>query len=402
MGKTKVLVSGASVAGPSVALWLARYGFDVTVVERARALRPGGFAVDFRGRPHLAVLERMGVLDDLRARRTHMRGSEYVDAEGRLEFGLPASMLSGELEIERGELARVLYEHTRQRVTYRFGDSIAALYDMGSHVDVAFESGPSERYDLVIGADGLHSNVRRLVFGPESKFLKYNGYYVAGGFDVPNRLGLSHLTRTHSAPGRSLTLSSDADPEHANALLVWHAPEPPAVGHHDVEAQKRVLREAFAGMGWEVPGVLAELDKAERLYFDSFSVVKLDESSRGRVVLLGDAAFGATMGGMGTGLAVVSAYVLASELALANGDHARAFARYDALVRPYALGTQAIADGAGPFLAPRTRRGMWARRLFYRLMSWGPLSRRFDRMTVRAAEAIELPDYRVEQPLTTV
>lgn len=392
MRNRRVLVCGASIAGPSIAYWLDRYGFDVTVVERAANLRQGGFAVDFRGQPHLCVLEKMGVLDDVRAAQTHLAGLRFVNAGGREEFSLPASFLSGDVEIERGELSAILHGRTRDRVEYVFGDSVGALHDTGSDVEVAFCSGRQARFDLVLGADGLHSGVRRLVFGDESRFLRYGGYHVAGGFEVPNDGGIDHLTLAHTRPGRTLSLTSHRRPEVASALFVWQAAQP-HIDAGDLDARKRIVAERFSGLGWETPRVLAAMAQADSMYFDSISQIRMDRVSHGRVALLGDAGYGATMGGLGTGLAVVSAYLLAGELARAGGDHTEAFARYETGIRTYARGCQKVADGAGPFLAPRTRRGMWIRRHAHRLLTHGPMARWLDRMTVKAAAAIELDDY---------
>ena len=393
MRTTRVLVSGASVAGPSVAYWLRRFGFDVVVVERAPALRTGGFAVDFRGAPHLTVLTRMGILDEVKATQTHMRGLAFVDANGRPLFTLPASFLSGDVEIERGDLSRIIYDRTRDEVEYRFGDSIACLADTGNEVVVDFESGRSDVFDLVIGADGLHSNVRRLTFGDETQFLKYGGYYVAGGFDVPNHLGLDHFTLDHGRPGKSMSLSSHRRPSVAIPVFVWHSKAQLEYDRTDVGQQKAIVRAVFGDMGWEVPRVLEAMTTADSLYFDSLSQIKMDTVTRGRVALLGDAGYGATMGGLGTGLAVVSSYVLAGELTRAGGDHTVAFPRYEQKIRDYARGCQKLASGAGPFLAPRTRRGIWLRNVSHRFMVRRPMVGWLNKMTVKAAADIELDDY---------
>lgn len=393
MPNTRVLVSGASVAGPSVAYWLQRFGFDVTVVERAPALRSGGFAVDFRGEPHLTVLQRMGILDEVKAAQTGMRGLAFVDAEGRTELALPASFLSGDVEIERGDLSRIIYDRTCDRVHYRFGDSIASLTDTGDRVVVDFDSGESASFDLIIGADGLHSNVRRLTFGDEAQFLQYGGYYVAGGFDVPNRLGLDHFTLAHGVPGKSMSLSSHHRPDIATPVFVWHSKDQLEYDRRDIGQQKAIIAEVFADMAWEVPHVLTAMTGTDWMYFDSLSQIKMDRFTHGRVVLLGDAGYGATMGGLGTGLAVVSAHVLAGELARADGDHTLAFPRYEQRIRDYARGCQKLANGAGPFLAPRTRRGTWIRNKSHRLMTRGPMAGWLEKMTVKAAADIDLADY---------
>lgn len=392
LGHLSVLISGASVAGPALALNLVRYGARVTVVEKAPELRGGGFAVDFRGHVHRTVLTSMGIWDEIHARRTRMGRQIVVAADGSPKVDLPSEMMSGDVEIFRGALSRIMYERTRDRVEYVFGDSIAALGETARGVDVTFEKGPARRFDLVIGADGLHSRTRSLVFGDESRHLRFLGHYVAG-FDVPNHLGLDRTGRLHSEPGRAIVLGNyDGDPDRAGALLVFRS-APLSYDRRDVSAQKRILAERFAGMGWEGPRVLEALEAADDLYFDAIAQIHVDRLTEGRVALLGDAGYGATMGGMGTGAAVVGAYVLAGELALAGGDHRTAFAAYESRIRGFAKGCQKISGNAGPFFAPATERRIRNRDRTYRLLASRPLAGFFKRMTERAATDIRLPEY---------
>jgi 2-polyprenyl-6-methoxyphenol hydroxylase-like FAD-dependent oxidoreductase len=389
-----VLISGASVAGPALALNLARYGARVTVVEKATDLRAGGFAVDFRGHVHHKVLTAMGIWDEIHARQTHMGRQTVVDADGTPRVDLPSEMMSGDVEIFRGELARIMYERTRDDVEYVFGDSVAALTETSEGVDVTFERSAPRRFDLVIGADGLHSNTRRLVFGDESRYLRFFDHYVAG-FEVPNDLGLDRTGRLYSEPGRAVAIGNyDGDPDRAGALLVFRS-ERLSYDRRDVAAQKRILAERFAGMGWETPKVLKALEQADDLYFDAIAQVHVDRLTKGRVALLGDAGYGATMGGMGTGVAIVGAYVLAGELALAGGDHRTAFAAYESRIRGFAKGCQKISGNAGPFFAPPTERRIRSRDRMYRLLSSRLLAGFFKKLTERAATDIELPEYPV-------
>ena len=386
-----ILVSGASVAGPALAYWLGRYGFRPTVVERAPALRGGGFAVDFRGEAHMSVLERMGILDEVGRLQTNMGEQVVVDDAGRRLASLPAHFMSGEVEILRGDLSRILYERSKDTTEYVFGDSIASIAESDDGVHVTFERGAPRTFDLVVGADGLHSNVRRLVFGDESKFLGFLGYYVAG-FDMPNYLDLDHTGLLYNVPGKLADISSARDNTEAIAGFVF-ASEPLEYDYRDVERQKEIVAHTYAGVGWEVPRLIEAMWDAPDFYFDSISRIDMDRFSKGRVALLGDAGYGATLGGMGTGLAVVGAYVLAGELAVANGDHRAAFARYEEEIRDYARGCQKLAKDAGPFLAPATSRKIRRRNRAYRMLSFRPLAGVFNRMTTRAANAITLKDY---------
>ncbi|MET7536644.1 FAD-dependent monooxygenase [Streptomyces sp. NPDC005507] len=387
-----VLVSGASVAGPAVALALSLHGARVTVVEKAAALREGGFAVDFRGWVHRTVLTALGIHDDIHARQTRMGRQTVVDADGTPRVDLPAELMSGDVEIFRGDLARILYEHSRDTVEYVFGDSIATLTEDDRGVDVTFERAAPRRFDLVVAADGLHSPTRRLVFGDESRYLRFLDHYVAG-FGIPNHLGLDRTGRLYSDPGRAVSVSNyDGDPDRAGALLVFRS-EPLDHDRRDVHQQKRILAERFAGMGWEAPRVLKALEDADDLYFDAIAQIHVDRLTKGRVVLLGDAGYGATMGGMGTGVAIVGAYVLAGELALAGGDHRTAFTAYEAQIGDFAKGCQKISGNAGPFFAPPTERKIRSRDRMYRLLSSRLMAGFFKRLTEKAATALDLKDY---------
>ncbi|WP_306324970.1 FAD-dependent monooxygenase [Streptomyces venezuelae] len=384
-----VLISGASIAGPALAYWLGRHGFRPTVVELAPALRQGGQAVDFRGEAHLAVLERMGLIPGLRRVQTGGSPMRFVDERGRTLLDLPAEFAGGEIEVLRGDLARALHELSLPRTEYVFGDSIAGLTETSSGVRVAFRSGVSRDFDLVIGADGLHSNVRRLAFGPEQDYVSHLGYYAAT-WQLPNYLGVGRGSVGHNVPGRLASVGADhRDPARAGAFFVFSAPEL-AYDRHDPEQQKRLISDAFSGVGWEVPRLLRSLHEAPDLYFDSISRADVDTWSTGRVCLVGDAACGATIGGMGTGSAVVAAYVLAGELARARGDHRTAFARYESRLRTYAQNCQAGGDRTGKFLAPATTTGIRLRNtlLSRRLLLNGMLE-----LGERVSSTVALPDY---------
>lgn len=388
----KVLVSGASVAGPSVALWLGRAGHDVTVVEIAPALRQGGYAVDFRGEVFTTVLDRMGVLGDLRALQTGGSAMRFVDESGRQLMRLPAEFAGGELEVLRADLSRVLYEHSRAQATYRFGDSIARLHEHANGVDVRFESGVEETYDLVIGADGMHSVVRRLAWPADRVVERHLGYYV-GGWEVPNTMAIVGDSLLYNVPGKLAQVGADRrDPALAQTLFVFKSPEL-TYNRRDLDEQKAILRAQFAGLGWHVPELLEGLPAATELYFDSISRVRVDRWSTARIVLLGDAGYGATFGALGTGTAVVGAYVLAGELAQARGDFRAAFDRYEARLRKSVSTTQ---DGsrAGQFLAPATRFGITARN---KILDRPFFLRQMLKMAQNMSELIELPPYSVQK-----
>jgi len=366
MTNKTVLISGASIAGPALAFWLSRQGYAVTVVERSPELRAGGQAVDFKGATHLAVLERMGILDEIRRQQTGGLDQTIVDAEGRPIAVLPGEFTGGDVEIRRGDLARILYDRTSADCEYVFGDSITSLTETPDGVDVTFEREAPRRFDLVFGADGIHSAVRRLAFGPEADYVEHLGHYYALVETDETDGGPAVM---YNEPGR---MAATGGPK-ATAFFVFASPEI-SYDRYDIGRQKEILTAAFEGGGWRLPEVMERVKRSDDVYLDSIARVKMDGYTTGRVALLGDAAYGNTLGGFGTGLAVVAAYVIAGELAAANGDHELAFRRYDEKFSDYAK--VARNANAGSFLAPPTklriklRDQMFKRRLLLRGMLW--------------------------------
>ncbi len=365
-----VLISGASVAGPSLAFWLSRFGFQPTIVERSRQLREGGYAVDFRG-TSMEALRRMDLLDAVKAEATNMGDMYYVDRRDREVATMPAAAFSGELEIMRGDLARILYDATKAGTEYIFGDSIAELAEFDDGVEVRFESGRQRSFDLVIGADGLHSNVRALAFGPEEQFVRDLGLY-ASIFTVPNRLNLDYSGRLFSAPGTVAGVYSARQNREARALMFFDG-DFGDYDYRDVGAQKQFVRQRFAGQGWYVPQILADMDVAPDFYFDTISQVVIERWSRGRVALLGDAAHCASpLSGMGTGMAVVGAYILAHELNTARDDHQAAFASYQRKLQPFVDASQTLAHKAVGGFVPKGNFGIFMRNLMMKLLPLMP------------------------------
>ncbi|MFD5551088.1 FAD-dependent monooxygenase [Streptomyces goshikiensis] len=346
-----VLISGGSVAGPALAYWLHRHGFTPTIVERAPQLRDGGYAVDFRGEA-LDVLDRMGLLEEIRALDTEMGDAALVDADGRQYATLPAAVFAGDLEVLKGDLTRMLYEATREDVEYVFGDSITHLQQDADGVLVTFEHAAPRRFDLVVGADGLHSKTRALAFGPEEEFVRHLGIYTAI-FNLGNYLGLENTGRLYTAPGKAANIFTARANTEARAAFHFAA-EHLENDRRDTAAQKRIVAERFAGEGWEVPRLLEEMDAAQEFFFDSNAQVEMDSWSAGRVVLLGDAGYCAgPTSGRGTSQALIGAYLLAGELAARGGDHKAAFAAYEEQMRPYVAEHQVLGrEGAERFFLP--------------------------------------------------
>lgn len=362
----RVLISGASVAGPALAFWLSRYGFEVTVVERSPGIRPGGYAVDFRGSA-MNVLERMELVPAIKQHETRTSSIVMVDEQDRVVARLPDGFTSGDLEILRGDLAKVLYETTRAGVEYLFDDSIHALAQSTDAVEVVFASGKMETFDWVVGADGLHSNVRALAFGEESKFVRHMGYYISI-FSIPDFMNLGDAGRYYVELGKRVGCFGMKNDGNAKASF-YFASQRIDYDRRDVASQKKLLRDTYADVGWKTPQILQMLDAAPDFYFDSLSQVKMDRWSRGRVVLLGDAAgCPSPMAGMGTSIALIGAYVLAGELKLTPDDHPAAFARYEATLREFVAQAQQLAEGVSWFI-PQTRLKLWMSK---RMWSWMP------------------------------
>ena len=372
---TDVLISGAGIAGTALAAWLTRYGHRATVVERAPAPRDGGYKVDIRGAA-LEVVDRLGVLDDIRALRTDVRGGSIVTADGRRVASMGGDTFGGrqcrDAEILRGDLGRILYGRTAGSVEYRFEDSIAALREEPGGIAVSFARGDTRAFDLVVGADGVHSATRALAFGPHQRYVRDLGYRIAI-FTVPNHLGLDRWELTYVEPGRTALTYATAHTADVRAMFLFRADAGGRSGGNasgpdgsgadgpgfpsDRAGQQRLLAEAYAGSGWEVPRLLAAMPGAPDFYFDSISQVHLDRWSAGRVTLLGDAAHCASpASGQGTSLALVGAYLLATELTAAGTDLAGGLRGYERRMRPFAERNQKLGPANIRRMVLRDRR----------------------------------------------
>jgi 2-polyprenyl-6-methoxyphenol hydroxylase-like FAD-dependent oxidoreductase len=396
---TNVLISGASVAGPALAFWLREHGFRPTVVERAPSLREGGYKIDIRGAA-LDVIDRMGLLEDVRRHSTDMRVARFIDVNGKQMATMSAQLFGGregdDVEIMRGDLAEILHNATKDDVEYIFGDSINGLEERPDGVHVTFENGPARTFDLVVGADGLHSNVRALTFGEESRFIHDLGHHISI-FTVPNHLGLDRTEMMHPAPGRSVGMYSTRQSTDAKAMFLFTSPADP-YDRKDVIQQKKLLASTFADQGWDVPRLLDSMWDAPDFYFDSMSQVRMDRWSSGRVVLVGDAAYGPSpASGQGTSLSLVGAYVLAGSLAAAAGDHAAAFAAYENDMRHFVEENQKLAASNLKGMVLKSAGQIRFQMRMLRLMPYLPgKNRMIKRVTEpirKAATAITIRDY---------
>lgn len=385
----KVAISGAGVAGAALAHWLQRTGHRPTLIEQAPAFRTGGYMIDFWGVGYRTA-QRMGVEQTILDAGYDVQSVRTVGPTGKAKAELSLErmrpILGDDLvSLPRGDLAAAVYDTIVGKVDTLFGDSIATLDEHADGVRLTFDHAEPREFDLVIGADGLHSNVRRLVFGPERNFEHYLGCKVAACVVDGYRPRDELVYVMYNTPRRHLSRFALRG-DRTLFLFVWRA------DHDDtVVSPKQQLHNEFAGAGWECAQILAAVDGADDIYFDVVSQIRMDRWRQGRVLLIGDAAACISLlGGEGSGLAMTEAYVLAGELHRARGDHHRAFADYETQLRPFVEGKQANAKQLLGFFAPKTRLGLRFRDLAIRSMSFPPLTRRFAGST---ADDFELPDY---------
>jgi 2-polyprenyl-6-methoxyphenol hydroxylase-like FAD-dependent oxidoreductase len=400
----KVLISGASIAGPALAFWLQRYGFAVSVVEKAASIRKGGYRIDIRGRA-VEVAARMGLLDEIRRHHTALKGCSLVDGNGRryVEFDNPdlfGMRRPEDVEMMRGHLTEILYECTKDKVTYLFDDCITSLDEIDGHVEVTFKNGSWGEYDYVIGADGLRSAVRRLVFGPDSSFIRDLGFNLCI-FSTPNDEQLDHWELLYPMLHKGINVFSAHGATAATAFFLYRG-SASSLLYYDTEGQKKLLFDRFSKEGPAVQKLLSSMGSASDLYFDHVSLVSMPMLYNGRVALLGDAGYcPSPASGQGTSLALVGAYILAGEMAMSAGDHQAAFSSYQTIMKPFIDQNQRLAETALNGMIPRSKAQLQFQKIMLRLLMTVPgkekifrgFFKNMQKTVDRAANGIDLPDY---------
>ena len=375
----RIAISGAGIAGPTLAHWLHRTGHRPTLIEKAPELRTGGYIIDFWGVGY-QVAERMGLAGTLHALGYQVQAVRIVDHCGRTVSGFSADVFrrlthGRYASLPRGALAAAIYGTIEDSVETIFGDHIVALEEHVGGLSVTLASGVTRDFDLVIGADGLHSTVRELVFGSEAQFELPLGYWAAA-FELPGYRPRDELVYvSYTTPGRQVARFALRN-DRTLFLLVFADTLMGESEPRDANERKAVLRRVFGDAGWECPQILRALEEVDDLYFDRVSQIRMPTWAKGRVMLLGDAAACVSLlAGEGTGLAMTEAYVLAGELQRANGDYQAAFRRHEQRLRPFLEGKQGSAERFAASFVPKTRFELWRRNQAARLLTFAPLAK---------------------------
>lgn len=374
----RIAIVGAGIAGTTLAHWLHRYGHQPTLIEKAPELRTGGYLIDFWGGGY-AVAGLMGLTDELQDAGYAIEELRLVDRHGRTAGGFSADVFrrnvaSGYVSVPRGELTAMIYRTVEERVETIFGDTVTAVTTHDSGVEVTLGSGRSQTYDLVVGAGGIHSPVRELVFGPEPDFERDLGYRVAAFETVGYRPREELVYLAYTTPGRMVARFTMRD-DRTMFLFVFTKAQLPGADPADLDTAKAALRQVFGSDDWEMPQILRALDGASDVYFDRVSQIVMDRWSDGRVALIGDAAAAVSLlAGEGAGLAMVEAYTLAHALDDAGVDYRGAFNSYEQALRPVVEERQRSARAFAAMFAPKSPIGLWTRNQATRLLNVRPLA----------------------------
>ncbi len=397
MTNKTVLISGASIAGPTLAFWLNRFGFKCTIVERAESLRLGGQNVDVKGTAK-EIAKMMGIEAEIRAADTGEIGVQFVDTNNVSKAELPkgeSNLGTSELEILRGDLVKLLYTHTKDHVEYIFGNQISHVHEIEETVNVTFQNGLKRDFDLVICADGIRSRTRELIFGDEPIIQPLNLYMAY--FTIPRTSTDTLWARWYNALGARVMLLRP-DNEGTTRASFSFISKPMGYEKMSMAEQKAILKEKFTDAGWEAHRLLKELDEnTSEIYFDSISQVKAPNWSKGRCAMTGDAAFcPSPLTGMGVSLSMMGAYILAGELSR-HESHTDAFAAYDTLFRPFVNKVQKLPPGVPKLAHPDTKFGIVFLNLILNVISSklvkkiGALFTNKDKPS--SDDSMELPEY---------
>lgn len=376
MSSRNVLISGAGIAGLTLAIRLKQRGLDPLVVEREPALPSEGYMMDFFG-TGWDVAERMGLTDEIRAVRYPIDRLEFVDADGQATLAVPIERMRRALHdrynyLRRTDLARILHRRAEALgIPTRFGATVERLERRGSDVRATLTDGDQRDATLVFGADGIHSRVRELTFGPEQPFDRYLGYYVAAFHIDGHRYDIGRAVKLYEEPDRLLMIYP-LDESRLDATYIFRHPD---VGFVAPDRRLDFIRKAFTGAGWLAERLLTDHPASQPLYFDPTMQIVMPQWHRDRVALVGDACGALTLlAGQGSHMAMAGGYLLAEELARASGDHRAAFAGYEARLRPLVEKKQRDASWLAGLFVPKHNSWPWLRRLVIRAILSAPLA----------------------------
>lgn len=364
----------------TLAYWLKKFGFNPSIVEHAPKLREGGYAIDFWG-AGFDVAERMGILPDLDRADLNIPEVTVVDENGKRKCGINyiklKKLMNGRaFTLLRSDLSKIIYGHLEKDVEIILGDSVTRIEQYPAKITVAFRSGRIRDFNLVVGADGLHSNVRKLTLGEESQFEKFYSYYTSS-YTIEDNLK-SNAFLMYSVPGKQTAIYSTRKRNTKTALFIFTSPQKILYPRHDIEAQKQILRNEFQSVGWQCPDLLSKMETAPDFYFDVVSQIRMSQWSKERVTLVGDACdCPSLLSGQGSTLAMVGAYILAGELKEANGNYKTAFEQYENIFKPFIEDKQLTAQGFAKSFVPQSKFGIWKRNIGIRLMSFDFVSKMF-------------------------
>lgn len=380
MDNKNILISGAGIAGTTLAFWLKRFGFNPTIIESSSKLREGGYAIDFMGAGY-DVAEKMEIIPALQSVDINFSKLVFVDSndkeKGSMNYQKIKNFLNGRaFTLLRSDLAKVIYQSIERDVEIIFGDTITKIDQNEKEVSVTFQSGTTRNFDLVVGADGLHSNVRNLIFGSEAQFEKYFGYYTSS-FTIDNFSLGNKAFSMYNVPCKQVAVYSK-DANKTTTFFIFSSPEKLSYQHHDIEKQKLILKTEFENSGWKCSQLLAQIDSTKDFYFDSVSQIKMDNWHKERVALVGDAGYcPSLLSGKGSTLAMVGAYILAGELKQANGNYKTAFEQYEIVFKPFMEKKQKAARSFAKSFIPKSNFGIWVRNKIFKLMSSSIISKLF-------------------------
>jgi 2-polyprenyl-6-methoxyphenol hydroxylase-like FAD-dependent oxidoreductase len=393
-----VLISGLGIAGPTLAYWLNVAGFKTTLVEHAPSLRTGGYVIDFWGLGY-DIAERMGLLDDINRVGYHIREMRIVNHQGKRISGFGTNVFreltrGRYVTIGRSDLSRLIFERITKNTEVLFADEVIGLQELEDSVQVTFKRYGQRRVDLVVGADGLHSTIRRLVFGPQERFEKSLGYIVAAFEAHGYRPRDEDVYVTYCRPGQMLGRVALRDDR--TLFLFVFAADIDSPLESGLTEQKAMLCDAFGAGNWETSCILAELEHSHDLYFDRVSQIKMPTWSQGRVALVGDAAFCVSlMAGQGAALAMTAAYVLAGELSKTGEHHDTAFYNYERILRAFIESKQKGAARFASAFAPRTQWGLFLRNQIIKTTAIPGVARLSFGSDI--IDSLKLPDYHVRE-----